>query len=304
MFTKSNAEMPNSESFSVSTETGEFRPVTPSQPKIQYRTCTQWPQAGYFIALPDTVNETTPVFVAIHGISRNAREQVAVFSQYCTRLGWIVVAPLFTKGDFRKYQQPGISNKKRGARADLSLNAILDEVTTLTKASTDRVYMFGYSGGAQFVHRYIMAYPDRVCAAALGAAGWYTFPDLDKAYPYGLGANSELSELSLIPELFLSVPMMVLVGTQDDKRDSSLNMSERIDRQQGQTRLERGQRWIESMRNAARSYGLDTRYEFRQIKECGHSFVQCVSMGKMDWQIMAFLTDSARSLKPHHVIKD
>jgi poly(3-hydroxybutyrate) depolymerase len=272
---------------------GKLMVSTHSTPEVRYRICEQWPEARYFIALPDALNETTPVLVAVHGISQDARRHAIIFGRSCSRLGLAVVAPLFAHSSFPKYQRLGVSGKQRGPRPDHALNAILAEVTMRTGVPTDRVYMCGYSGGAQFVHRYAMTSPDRVYAAALGAAGWYTFPDPGKSYPYGLGVDPGMADFQFDPEKFLRVPMIVMVGGQDDKRDSSLNTSRRIDRQQGLSRSQRGQRWVDAMREAARCHGYDTRYEYRELEGCGHSFEQCVTTGEMDQQALEFLIDGA-----------
>jgi len=271
----------------------------PARPRIGYRMCQQWPGANYFVALPDTVNENTPVLVTVHGISCNARKHVRTFSRYCNRLGWAVVAPLFSPNIFPKYQQLGVARKGGGPRSDFALNAVLNEVTLATSIRTDRIFMFGYSGGGQFVHRYAMAHPERVRSAVLGASGWYTFPDPDTRYPRGLGADSRLGGFGLSAEKVLRIPMAVIVGSKDRERDDALNKSPRIDRQQGLTRSARGQHWVAAMRAAASRRGLDTRYEFRELEGCGHSFSKCVRIGGMDRHAIEFLIDStARSVAP------
>lgn len=46
------------------------------------------------------------------------------------------------------------------------------------------------------------------------------------------------------------------------------------------------------MGNAAKRYGFDTRYEFRELEGCGHSFAECVKVGRMDVRALEFLIGS------------
>jgi poly(3-hydroxybutyrate) depolymerase len=64
---------------------------------------------------------------------------------------------------------------------------IVAEVLSLTNASPGPLHLSGYSGGGQFVHRFMLVHPGRVARVAVGAAGWYTFPDpaLDWSIPAG-----------------------------------------------------------------------------------------------------------------------
>jgi len=273
----------------MSIKNDENRRTNPAEAMIQFRTCEAWPDAKYYLALPETLNQNTPVLVSVHGISRNAREHAQTFARYCNSLGWAVVAPLFTSSRFPRYQQLGFARKGSHPRSDMALNAILDDVTELTGTCTDRVYMFGYSGGGQFVHRYAMTTPHRVIAAVLGVPGWFTFPNQGVPFPRGLRVNAHQDGLQLDWQCALDIPTAVFVGAQDLDRDESLNTAQKIDDQQGRTRPERGRRWSAAMRAAARFHGLDTRHEFCELEGCGHSFADCISIGRLDVRALDFL---------------
>ncbi len=275
------------------TAQNETDPHDGSDAIIGFRTCQAMPSAQYFYARPSKLVQDAPVLVSVHGISRNVREHVRTFANYCNSLGWVVVAPLFPAGQFPKYQQLGLARRHSRPRADLALNAILDEISALTGANTDRFYMFGFSGGGQFVHRYAMANSNRVIAAALGAPGWYTFPDSGAPFPRGLRINAKEAGFRLEGKSIFSVPTAVFVGTRDLDRDKSLNTSPKIDDQQGRTRPERARRWIAAMRAAALSHGLDTRYDFFELEGCCHSFTECMTTGRMDVRTLEFLISAA-----------
>ncbi len=245
------------------------------------------PKQEYFLYVPRNVCIGAPVFIAVHGVARMAKEHAQEFAPFAERYGVVLIAPLFSKEYFCDYQRLG--RKEKGERADLSFQGIIKEVGLLTGANTDRLYMFGYSGGGQFVHRYAMAYPQNVARIVVAAAGWYTFPDSDINYPRGIKKAKGLRHITFSSSRFLSIPACVLVGERDKHRDVELNKSERIDNQQGFNRLERGKAWIQAMADAARTIDLDTEYEFKVLPSCNHSFLKCMHRGRMGEHVVNFL---------------
>jgi pimeloyl-ACP methyl ester carboxylesterase len=241
----------------------------------------------YFLYIPSGGGSGKPVFVTVHGVKRMAIEHAVEFSAFAELYDVVLVAPLFPKKQFCDYQRLG--RQGRGNRADLALHRILNDVGSLTGANIDKLYMFGYSGGGQFVHRYAMAYPRHAVRIVVAAAGWYTFPDSDVNYPRGVKKAKGLDNIRFDPVGFLSVPTCVVVGKRDIHRDQELNKSGRIDRQQGVNRFERGKAWIEAMADAARSYHLDTAYIFKKIPACNHCFMKCMHRGRMGSLVFNFL---------------
>lgn len=246
--------------------------------KILVRALAGEPEQHYYLYVPRSACAHARVLVSVHGISRNALEHTRRFAPLAENYGVILVAPLFEEGPFPDYQRLGI----KGRRADHALGRILVEVAQLSGASTERFYLFGYSGGGQFAHRYAMAHPERVAGLAVGAAGWYTFPDPLQRFPYGTAANLALPDLRFSPERFLRIPTTVMVGENDVARGAALRQSARVDAQQGTSRRERAARWIAAMREAARARGLDTRYEFVVLPRARHTFRGSVARGEMD----------------------
>ena len=250
----------------------------------------------YLLYLPGNADRGAPVFVAVHGISRNFEEHTTLFAPYAETYEVVLVAPSFTREEHTGYQRLGAEG--RGRRADLALNAILEEVETLTGAEAGKVYLFGFSGGAQFAHRYAMAHPDRVARAALGAAGWYTFPDSGTPYPYGLGPSTELPGLTFEPEKFLRIPIAVFVGEEDTGGGESLRRNPDVDRQQGVTRRERAKTWVAAMRRAAEARGLEPLVTCEQVAGIGHSFRQFMQEGGLGDRVFAALFASPRDVTP------
>jgi poly(3-hydroxybutyrate) depolymerase len=240
----------------------------------------------YLLYVPGRGGQGAPILVATHGISRNVEEHAALFAPCAEKKGAVLIAPCFPRDEFEDYQRLG--REGRGRRADVALDAIVREAASLTGAVATKIHVFGFSGGAQFAHRYVMAHPDRVASAAVAAAGWYTFPDSATPYPYGLGPGDEPSSVRFDPDRFLRVPITVFVGSADTG-SKNVRRNPAVDRQQGVTRLERAQRWTAAMRRAAESRGLEPLVTCELVPGVGHSFRQFMQEGDAGDRVFAAL---------------
>ncbi len=251
------------------------------------RTLADDPEQPYLLYVPTGLRQDSPLLVSIHGISRNASEHVQLFTPLAERYGVALVAPLFTTSRFPDYQRLSCDAGVR--HADVVIDRIVAEVSGLLGLSLERFHLFGYSGGGQFAHRYVMAHPEHVAAAVIAAAGWYTFPDPDRSYPFGIGACPRYGRLAFDPLRFLRVPVHVLVGERDCRRDRELRQSAVLDRTQGRTRLERGRRWVDAMARAAWEHGLGSVSHFDVLSHCGHSFAESMRRGGMGYRVFTSL---------------
>ena len=243
------------------------------------------PEQRYFLYLPRS--GASRILVTVHGVSRNAEQHARCFTRLAERHGLALVAPLFARDRFRDYQRLGRTGK--GPRADLALHRILREVARLTGVDSESFYLFGFSGGGQFAHRYTFAHPQRVRALVVGAAGWYTVPDLQRPYPSGTGEAVGLPGVRFDAAQYLRVPTCVLVGELDTRRDDELRKTRGLDRRQGTNRVQRGRNWIQTMRSAARKRGLATRYRFELLPGVDHSFYAGQATGDLNERVSAFL---------------
>jgi poly(3-hydroxybutyrate) depolymerase len=259
--------------------------------RILHRVLPTDARQQYLLYVPTRIARGAPILVTVHGISRNVEEHASLFAPYAEEHGVVLVAPFFTGHRNVGYQR--LSQGRFGQRADLALNAIVHEVAAATGADGRRFRLFGFSGGAQFAHRYVLAHPERVISAAIGAAGWYTFPDERTPYPYGLGRSAERSDLRLDPARFLHVPIAVFVGEEDTAGGESLRRNTLVDRQQGTTRLERARRWVDAMNQAARSRGLPSPASCQEVPGIEHSFRQFMQQGGLGDRVFAALFGSS-----------
>ena len=265
-------------------------PVTPSHTigVAPVPTHEEQPGLRYLEYMPRQVNPDLEPLVFVHGYTRRADEQLQQLKALADATGRALLAPFFGKTQHPRYQRLG--KGVDGPRADRYFDACLEDAASRLGLRSDRFVLMGYSGGAQFAHRYAMVYPHRVARLIAIAAGWYTFPDREKSYPYGLATAGKLRRVSMNPETFLQVPMTVLVGARDFDT-TNLRSNPRLDSQQGTSRVERARRWVLAMRMAARLYRVKADIVYQEVPGIGHSFTQFVAKGCLRELVLAAINE-------------
>ena len=223
-----------------------------------------------------------------------------MLSAFCETYGTVLAVPLFTRAQYGDYQRLGRTGL--GKRSDLALNLMAAEVASSTGAVADRFYLFGFSGGAQFAHRYAMAHPHRVAGAVFASAGWYTLPDARRRYPYGTRPSNRLPGVRFDAEEFLCVPMTVLVGANDDTQQD-VRRNPRLDRAQGVNRIERARSWVAAMKAAAAAHHLESMVTYAEIPASDHSFTRCMLSGDLGGMVFkALFGDAPAKLNPFDLV--
>ena len=217
------------------------------------------------------------LLVCVHGISRNRHEHLEAFRHHADRHGVALLLPLFSQRDYSDYQRLG--RKGRGPRADLALLKAIEQARAYLALRDERFDLLGYSGGAQFAHRFALLHPQRVRRIGLGAAGWYTWPDPRVPYPRGTGATAAMPGERFDLAGLLRTPILVWVGDRDRERDPALNTSERIDRMQGGHRVARAVNWVRAMRQAGLRLGIRTEIRLQLLPGVTHAFVEADRIG-------------------------
>lgn len=229
-----------------------------------------------------------PLVVSVHGIARNAAAHTYRLIDEAERSGLSILAPLFEKDLYGQYQQ--LLDDPSGARADLALLDMLGAAGRLSRANIERILLFGFSGGAQFSHRFVFAHPKRVLSAVHVSAGWYTLPNVTGRYPRGVKPRQGALEFDLINAL--SVRQHVLVGEEDVERDSALRQNKWIDESQGCTRVERARRWVGAMAAVAPN-GEGPSFEI--LPGVAHSFAEAVEIGSLPRRIFDLFTHDVKT---------
>lgn len=237
---------------------------------------------------PDAVPAGTPMplAVCVHGVTRQPLDQLRAFAPWARELGFALVLPLFDERRHRCYQQ--LVHPRRGTRSDLALLTALDAAAEPYALDVRRLYLFGYSGGAQFVHRFALRHPRRTAALAVGAAGWYTWPDAQQAWPLGIGNTTIGLGGPIDLAAFVRLPMALWVGERDTAADEQLRKTPGLFALQGANRLQRAQRWADAVRSAARFNGAHNPLVVSTLPRAGHDFVVCDRRGGLARQVMGF----------------
>ncbi len=148
----------------------------------------------YFLYIPKSVQTDKPlqILVTIHGMGGEGKGFCADLLAQAEANGWVVVSPTFFYRDYRV-----VSNVVGDEQTMMPrLRTIIDELPTRTGLSfRSQVLLYGFSRGAQMVHRFAEWYPEKVLAVALFSAGSYTLPRAtmnmngtaqNMSYPFGI----------------------------------------------------------------------------------------------------------------------
>jgi pimeloyl-ACP methyl ester carboxylesterase len=244
------------------------------------------PHLRYHAFVPSG-QRSLPPLVLVHGRARTAAAHFRAFLPAAMRLDLPLIAPLFPAKRFAQYQTLGGAEGPLAAL--VALESTLEDASHSLGLITDLVNLFGFSGGAQFAHRYTMLEPSRVVGLVAAAAGWYTCLDPCHAFPRGSAPSPVSAGLPVHAEAFLQRRVHVLVGERDVRRDDQLRVRPWLDRSQGEHRLSRGRRWVEHLAEQAKARGRAVRASLGVLPDTDHSFTTAVGSGGLVEKTLAFL---------------
>lgn len=261
--------------------------------RIQTHRITDFPGFSYLTRLSEKTDPNR-VLVAVHGISRRSDLMIRWLGELADVYGYSILAPHFTRHHYPAYQRLG--NTRRYVRSDRALIAMLDDAERLLPGlNRCRVALFGFSGGAQFAHRFCLAHPHRVQALAAASAGWYTRLDTDLAFPYGLGPSRKLTDLRFTANGILTTPTLTLVGALDNGQDKALRREPVIDTTQGTNRLARARWWHTHLTEQVQQLSLHGQHHFCELPDTGHNFAHAILRGKLAEQLFQFCSNTNTS---------
>lgn len=222
----------------------------------------------YFYHFPAGLHAASPIIVSIHGISMNAAEHMVRLRHLAEAAGAVVIAPCFRRKLYPRYQQ--LVDSQTGIRSDLALIDILDDVRQRSGVRTRKIHMTGFSGGAQFAHRFAFYHAGIVASCVSCSAGWYTFPEPGLAFPLGIADGQGPGGLSVHAD-WRSVPHHVVVGSRDTAIEEALNMTPAVVEVQGTGRRTRARRWVAAM-NRGRAEDGSPLVSLTELRGLTHDF--------------------------------
>lgn len=218
-----------------------------------------------------------PVMILMHGNSRAAESYRDAMIPYAYEYGFLLIVPEFSKEYFptsKDYHQGGVLTDG-GEPVDEEdwafslIEPLFDHIKQDTGNESDHYYLYGFSAGSQFVHRFMMHKPEnRADPVVAASAGTYSMPDFDIAYSYGL--KNTVVAPDMLREFF-SRDVTIMVGDADTVRSrSDLVKSPKAD-QQGWNRVERGEKFFDEAKEMADSLNVPFNWKFELISDVGHS---------------------------------
>jgi poly(3-hydroxybutyrate) depolymerase len=156
------------------------------------------------------------ILVAVHGTERGNQAMRDLFSDLAEALNLIILAPLFPCGIDEPHDRDNYKYiEYRGIRFDLILLSMIEEVAARYAVSADQVAMFGFSGGAHFVHRFFYLHPRKLSALSVCAPGSPTLLDSNRPWWVGVADMEERFGCPLDLPALRAVPVHLAVGDAD-----------------------------------------------------------------------------------------
>mgnify|MGYP000176844577 FL=1 len=155
------------------------------------------------------------LIVLVHGTDRPAERNRDGFRAFARAHGALIMAPLFPAnisgpGDLSGYKRI----RHDGIEYDTVLLSMIDEVRARYPVQ-DKCIMQGFSGGAHYTHRFLMAHPQQLAGASIGAPGIVTL--VDDRHDWLIGTRDFAEIFGNAPDLdaIAKVPVQIAVGDQD-----------------------------------------------------------------------------------------
>lgn len=217
-----------------------------------------------------------PVLFVFHGVKRDADKYLGEWIGLARKYRIALIVPEYSREAFpgvRSYSHGWFTEKDGTPRpADTWSFAAIEPVFAAVKAreglTAETYALYGHSGGAQFVHRYILAGGGPHMGRAVSAnAGSYAMPDPAVAWPFGLGG---LPAGLWNPAKALALPVTVLLGTEDtDPNHPSLPRQPEA-MAQGPYRLARGEAFYARARALAAAEHVGFGWSCALVPGVGH----------------------------------
>ena len=256
------------------------------------------PPIEVFYHIPSGDISSMPILFSFHGASRNADDYRDFWINMANENEFMVFAPEFSSsnypglGDnylmgnvFEDGDNPVAGELNSPNHWTFSVIEPLFEYIKLDISGTQESYnAWGHSGGAQFLHRFAMFVPQSNLGIGICSnAGWYTVPEDNINYPYGIGLpfgstnlnvfdflQNSFDGLNINSQEFFQKNLLIHLGTNDNDPDSSgLRHNSVVDNQQGLNRYDRGHYFFETSQNEAQF--LNSQFNWLQFDAEGIS---------------------------------
>ena len=232
-----------------------------------------------FYYRPATWTADRPIVVVMHGFKRNAEDYRDAWIQYADQYNLLVVCPEFSEAKY-----PGVRYYNTGDVSDTDdetgnlqpkenwifpvIDRVFDQAKIRSGAVGEKFALYSHSAGSQMVHRYVFLNKETKAKKIISAnAGWYTMPDSNVAFPYGIkGLPINADDLTAA----FAKPMTILLGEADTKSNANLRHTPLADAQ-GVNRFERGNEFFATAKKKAAQMGVPFNWQLITVPGVGHN---------------------------------
>ena len=244
------------------------------------------PPVEVFYHIPKGDITSMPILMSFHGASRDGANHRDYWIEMANLHEFMVFAPEFTSANYPGLgdnyimsnifddgdnPSPETFNDKNEWTCSI-LDPLFEYIKKDISSVQEKYSAWGHSAGAQFLHRMFMYLPNtKMDTAVCSNAGWYTVPENEVNYPYGI-LNGLLPEIDLITAF--SQQLIVHLGEDDTipstssggPRDNSV-----VNNQQGLSRLERGRYFFNTSQNTANDLSTSFNWKIQEVPNVGHN---------------------------------
>lgn len=234
------------------------------------------PDVKVFYSAPPNLSPKTKILIVMAGRQRDADNYLESWIDWSKRNDYLVLAPQF---DDKNWVEPlgyNFGNIASGKEASNTPNPkskwaftlieqMFDYARKEFKVNATKYDLFGHSAGGQFVHRFMLFMPEAQVKTAIAAnPGFYTLPDLNEPFPYGLkNSPYPMTQKDLMG--WTNRKLILMRGTADVERTESLRQTPEADAQ-GRNRFERAA----FMFNKVKSLNPKTTWQMFEVPGVAH----------------------------------
>ena len=256
------------------------------------------PSVKVFYHIPQGDITSMPIIFSFHGASRNADDYRDYWISMSNSNKFMVFAPKFSDKNFPGgdvYNLGNVfddgDNPTENEFNEFSewtfsvIDDIFDFIVNQVSGSQERYNAWGHSGGAQFLQRFAFFVPNsKLNIGVCSNAGWYTVPESNIDFPYGIGLPFTSNDINLPDFILQNYPsyqislnkffqreLVIHLGTDDnDSNSSGLRHNNVVDSQQGNNRYDRGNYFFSTSNSISNQLLLPFNWIKSEIDGVGH----------------------------------
>lgn len=194
------------------------------------RACRADRRCSYSIYMPSSsVREPVgarPLLVLVHGTDRRPEQLRDVYLPLAEELGCVLLAPLFPAALTEDEEAHNhVFLKYRDLRFDKLLFSMVEETAEQFNVSAKKFWLAGFSGGAQFVHRFAYLHASRLAGISIASPGMITTLDPGQQWFSGVGGVEDVLGEAVDWAGLRELKVHVAVGADDTRPEVMIPQS-------------------------------------------------------------------------------